>query len=248
MITEEKAVALIDEANPVPDLDSYNVADVGVAAYLATIEQRSSEMIQLDTRPTEKKKPQRGRLILVSGTAAAAILIGGVIALTGGQTQETSSVTAAQPAAVTHEVIQASEVLSRRNINSMEDTIQAEAVLTVDRKAYDSEVPERFDIVLYADARPSDVTLPPDRVTRVIGLPGETIEVRDGSVYVNDRVLEEPYLKNPQILQLPFGPITLGADELWLTGDNRQTSGDSEFRGPIAISLLRGKITDIANP
>ncbi|MFV1963005.1 MAG: S26 family signal peptidase, partial [Acidimicrobiia bacterium] len=84
--------------------------------------------------------------------------------------------------------------------------------------------------------------------TGVIGLPGETIEGRDGSVYVNGRLLDEPYLKNPDIPHPPFGPIMLGADELWLMGDNRQATGDSLYRGALVVTLLRGKITDIANP
>jgi signal peptidase I len=108
-------------------------------------------------------------------------------------------------------------------------------------------MPQRLDIVLYAEIRDSDVTDPPELVTRVIGLPGDTIEARDGNVHVNDSMLDEPYLKNPQIPALPFGPITLGTDELWLMGDNRQSSGECEFHGPISISWLRARVTQIAH-
>jgi len=211
---EQRVKTLFTEANPIPDVDSFAVDEIGGTAYLATLEQWRSEMTQLDTRSIEKKKPQRGRLVLVLGAAAAAILVGGVIALTGDQTGDTSA-SAAQPATVTSEVIRASEVLLGRTPSSMEATIQADALLTVDRSAYDSNLPERFDIVLYADVY---MTSSPDLVTRVVGLPGETIEGRDGSVYVNGRLLDEPYLKNPDIPHPPFGPIMLGADELWLMG------------------------------
>jgi hypothetical protein len=71
-------------ANPVPQLDLVDV-DVEAAAYLATLEQRSSEMTQLDTKPIEMKKSKQRRLALVLGIAIVAILIGGVLILTQGE-------------------------------------------------------------------------------------------------------------------------------------------------------------------
>ncbi|MGB7861233.1 MAG: hypothetical protein WBM90_12105, partial [Acidimicrobiia bacterium] len=81
MITETEAVALMNEANPVPDLDSYDVTNPGVAAYLSDLEQGSSNVTQLDTKPTEQAKPKRGRLVLVLGAAAAIILTGALVVL-----------------------------------------------------------------------------------------------------------------------------------------------------------------------
>ncbi|MFV1963449.1 MAG: signal peptidase I [Acidimicrobiia bacterium] len=194
MTNEQRVKTLFTEANPIPDVDSFAVDEIGGTAYLATLEQWRSEMTQLDTRSIEKKKPQRGRLVLVLGAAAAAILVGGVITLTGDQTGDTSSDSAAQPATVASDVIRASEVVLGATPSTMEPTIQADALLTVDRSAYDSNLPERFDIVLYADVY---LTSSPELVTRVIGLPGETIEGRDGSLYVNGSLLDEPYLNHP---------------------------------------------------
>ena len=76
-------------------------------------------------------------------------------------------------------------------------------------------------------------------------VPGETIESQSGPVYVNGSVLDEPYLKSPDILMPLFDSVTLGAEELWLMGDNR---ADSRFRGPIPVSLLRAKVIEISNP
>ena len=86
MITEEHVERLFDRANPVPDPELLDLEQIGAARHLATFEQRSSEVTQLDTRPTESKEPKRGRFVLAMGTAAA-ILIAAVLVLT--QSDET---------------------------------------------------------------------------------------------------------------------------------------------------------------
>jgi signal peptidase I len=79
-----------------------------------------------------------------------------------------------------------------------------------------------------------------DYIKRVIGLPGETVEGRDGDVYVDGRILVEPYL-NPQVVTTDFGPVTVGNDSLWVMGDNRQNSGDSRVFGPIERDSVVGR-------
>jgi len=177
---------------------------------------------------------------------AFVLVIGGVVAFMTSSTQDAPIAAAAQSATVPDEIL-AGDVLPKAMAHAMADTINTESRLTVDRGAYDSDSPDRFDIVLFANPREL-VGLYEQFLSRVIGLPGETIEARDGNVYVDDRVLDEPYLKNPQLPMLPFGPITLRADELWLMGDNRQAALYSRDLGPIPISLLRGEIMDIKNP
>lgn len=83
MITEEGAVALMNEANPVPDLDSYDVVDPGVAAYLAELEHRSSEVTQLETKETVEK--QRNRSPLGWLVAAVMVVVLGVALILMGQ-------------------------------------------------------------------------------------------------------------------------------------------------------------------
>lgn len=238
---------LFAEANPIPDANSFAQDAVGGTTYLATLEERSSEMIRVDMSPTEKE-PTRGRLGLVLGASAAVILIGGLIALSGGAADDPSPAAMSQPEAITLEMIPAQQFLRWRSPNSMEDTIHPDALLTIDRLAYDSEIPERFDIVIYAPAGGGGVLTPPELVGRVIGLPGETIEIRDGSVHANDRILDEPYLKNPDIPQAPLGPIALGPDELLVIGDNRQASYETQIRGVIDLTMLRGEVVGAANP
>ncbi|HUP86394.1 MAG TPA: signal peptidase I [Acidimicrobiales bacterium] len=79
-----------------------------------------------------------------------------------------------------------------------------------------------------------------DYIKRVIGLAGETVEARDGIVYVDGRILREPYL-NPAVTTRDFGPQTVPPRSLWVMGDNRQNSGDSRVFGPIRRDSVVGR-------
>jgi signal peptidase I len=97
--------------------------------------------------------------------------------------------------------------------------------------------PKRGDVIVFqAPDRPSD-----DRVKRVIGLPGETVEVRtDGSVYINGQKLEEPYLP-PNHGGASYGPKIVPEGEYFVMGDNRSVSYDSREIGPIPRNKIIGK-------
>jgi signal peptidase I len=77
-------------------------------------------------------------------------------------------------------------------------------------------------------------------IKRVIGLPGDRVEGRDGRVYVNDRELVEPYLPQGPTTR-DFEPVELGADQLWVMGDNRENSSDSRVFGPITEDTIVGR-------
>ena len=87
MITEERVMTLFDEANPIPDVDSLDLVEVGATRYLATLEQRSSGMTQLDTKQKdqEQKKTVRQRWLV----AAVVIILAGVALLLINQSDET---------------------------------------------------------------------------------------------------------------------------------------------------------------
>lgn len=80
-------------------------------------------------------------------------------------------------------------------------------------------------------------------VKRVIALPGETIEIIAGTVYINGLMLSEPYL-DPERNRFPRTrpPRTLGADEYYVMGDHRDASSDSRSIGPIKRPMLVGKV------
>jgi signal peptidase I len=77
----------------------------------------------------------------------------------------------------------------------------------------------------------------PDFVKRVIGLPGDVIEIRGGTVFVDGVALDEPYL-DPAVDDRPFGPIEVPSDMLFVLGDNRLRSGDSRFEPPAGVGLV----------
>ncbi|HEX2701683.1 MAG TPA: signal peptidase I [Acidimicrobiales bacterium] len=77
-------------------------------------------------------------------------------------------------------------------------------------------------------------------IKRVIGLPGETVEGRDGAVYVEGRRLVEPYLP-PNTVTSDFAPVKVPDEHLWVMGDNRTNSSDSRVFGPIPRSTVVGR-------
>jgi signal peptidase I len=89
---------------------------------------------------------------------------------------------------------------------------------------------------------------------RIVGLPGETIQVRDNRVKINGRVLSEPYIPENSFPTAPSDhcddqyacePFTLGANSYFVLGDNRFRSGDSRHLGPIERGWLEGRIVVI---
>lgn len=108
---------------------------------------------------------------------------------------------------------------------SMEQTIMTGDRVFGNRLAYKNKEPERFDIVIfkYPDD-PSQLF-----VKRVIGLPGETVNIVDGKVYINDS--EEPLDDSfcPETPEGSFGPYTVSEDCYFMLGDNRNHSMDSRY-------------------
>lgn len=121
-----------------------------------------------------------------------------------------------------------------------------ELVLT-DKISYRLANPSRGDvIILHA---PPDAQCPEgtgcDFIKRLIGLPGETVEIKDNSIYIDGLKLPEPYLSS-DVYTTPgaytdHGPITLGPDEYFVDGDNRQHSSDSRTWGPIHRADIVGR-------
>jgi signal peptidase I len=74
----------------------------------------------------------------------------------------------------------------------------------------------------------------------VIGLPGETVQGRDGRVYIDGLVLVEPYLPSGTVTT-SFGPVTVPRGDLWVMGDNRGDSIDSRSFGPLPAKTVIGR-------
>jgi signal peptidase I len=95
----------------------------------------------------------------------------------------------------------------------------------VDKVSYAFRQPERGEIIVLRNPNPGQ----PDLIKRVIGLPGEMIEVRGGQVYIDGQPLTEPYIAQPMGREQT--PITLQAGQYFVMGDNRGNSSDSREFG-----------------
>ncbi|MCH5264999.1 MAG: signal peptidase I [Lachnospiraceae bacterium] len=115
--------------------------------------------------------------------------------------------------------------------SSMRPTLINGDQLIVEKLSYYLHDPERFDIVVFPFSE--DVSY----IKRVIGLPGETVQIRDGLVYINGELLEEKYGEETiHEAGLAANEILLGEDEYFVLGDNRNASVDSRTDGVGMIS------------
>ncbi|MBR3436552.1 MAG: signal peptidase I [Lachnospiraceae bacterium] len=125
--------------------------------------------------------------------------------------------------------------------NSMNPTLNNGDSLVVGRIQYVFSGPKRFDIVVF-ELKDDPGT---HYIKRIIGLPGETVQIREGAVYINGELLSEDVYGNAKILRpgRAYEPLTLGEGEYFVLGDNRNNSQDSRYIAPgnIAKSQIVGK-------
>jgi len=151
-------------------------------------------------------------------------------ALTWRDIVETAVLTLAVSIAV-HAGIQSRQVEG----SSMEPTLHTDERVLVNKLAYWSfGQPERGDVVVFHAWSQQE-----DFIKRVIGLPGDTVEIKDNRVFVNAAPLDEPYLDQPTSGQ--EGPVRVGTDEVFVMGDNRGNSSDSRLYGPLPRAQIVGK-------
>lgn len=108
--------------------------------------------------------------------------------------------------------------------SSMETTLSDKDQLIVDKMTYRFRDPKRYDIVVFPYQYQDNTYY----IKRIIGLPGETVQILSGMVYIDGMCLDEHYgneiMENPGIAE---EPLTLGEDEYFVLGDNRNNSSDS---------------------
>ncbi len=123
---------------------------------------------------------------------------------------------------------------------SMELSLYDQDRLLIDKLTYQFQDPERFDIVVFY---PYGKDVDEYYVKRVIGLPGETVQIVGEDIYINDVLLEEDYGKDPiTYAGMAAESVLLGEDEFFLLGDNREVSFDSRYEeiGLVHKNMIAG--------
>jgi signal peptidase I len=119
---------------------------------------------------------------------------------------------------------------------SMEPNLHTDQRLVVEKMSYRFRGPERFDIVVLRLPSQGEELL----IKRVIGLPGETVEIRDGHVYVDGQVLDEPFAVG-ETRPGRQSSIVVPPLHVYVLGDNRNHSNDSRNFGPVPIENIVGR-------
>jgi len=125
--------------------------------------------------------------------------------------------------------------------SSMEPNFKEGQYLIISRVNYLFGDPQRGDIVVFnsPESDPGD----PSLIKRVIGLPGDTVEIRETLVYLNGTLLAEDYINEPcREYKCPDESWTLGDDEYFVMGDNRNVSNDSRSFGPVTHDRIIGEV------
>jgi len=119
--------------------------------------------------------------------------------------------------------------------HSMEPNLHTDQRLVVEKVSYRLHGPRRGDVVVLRLPERGPELL----IKRVLALPGETVRIRDGQVYINDQPIDEPYVERPSTSS--FGPTTVPEGHVFVLGDNRGASNDSRAFGPVSMDRIVGR-------
>ena len=119
--------------------------------------------------------------------------------------------------------------------NSMEPNLHNGQYLIIEKLSYRFGTPQRGDVIVFH--YPSNPKR--DFIKRIIGLPGETVEIHSGQIMIDGNSIDEAYL--PNMGTYNWGPGVVGADEYFVLGDNRNNSSDSHSWGMLPRDLIIGK-------
>lgn len=114
--------------------------------------------------------------------------------------------------------------------DSMKNTLKNGDILLL----YKLSSIDRFDIIVLDEEKDNEKI-----IKRVIGLPGETVAIKKGKIFINDKVIDDDYAYGETT---DYNKVTLKDDEYFILGDNRLISKDSRYFGPIKDNEIKGKI------
>ena len=120
---------------------------------------------------------------------------------------------------------------------SMEPTLDINDRIIVNKVSFHFRQPKRMEIVVFRGVASLDGSKK-DLIKRLVGLPGETVEVKRGIIHINGSPIEEKHSMNQDYSD--FGPVTVPTDSFFVMGDNRPASADSRFWGFLPSKNLIG--------
>ena len=122
---------------------------------------------------------------------------------------------------------------------SMHPTIMVHDQFLLNKTAYWFKKPRRFEIIVFKP--PAAAEIKEDLVKRIIGLPGETISVHAGVVYINGKPLKEQFISPDRAPIAEFAPFIIQDGEVFTMGDNRNNSKDSRYWGALPVKNIKGE-------
>ena len=132
--------------------------------------------------------------------------------------------------------------------DSMNPVLENGDIVLVNRFKYDASAPKRGDIIVF---KPNGNENLHSSIKRIVGLPGETVQIVDGIIYIDGEELKETYeVSGITEAGLASDEIVLGGDEFFVLGDNRESSEDSRADdvGNVKRSEIEGKVWFIISP
>lgn len=128
--------------------------------------------------------------------------------------------------------------------NSMNPILEDREKVLINELSYEIKAPERFDVVAYI-SRGNEIS-----VKRIIGLPGETVQIVDNIIYIDGEPLKDTYYEGKFESGYVKEAVVIGNDEYFVMGDNRNVSEDSRFEyvGNIKAKDILGKVWFVCAP